>query len=94
MRPESRSSRCPSASFGNAAARRLLLQAELVALDVLHDVVALAPLLELGLDWDDYPEEPVPIDCTILHALERLIPFVAAKAGYRFATTHIKGVNR
>src|SRR5205807_1095004 len=38
---------------------------------------ALVPLLELGLKWDDYPEEPVPDDGTILHALERLLPFVA-----------------
>ena len=55
---------------------------------------ALRPLLELKLDWDQYPEEPVPIDGTILHALERLLPFVARHAGYRFATTHVPGVSR
>ena len=34
---------------------------------------ALKPLFDLRLGWDDYPEEPVPIDGTMLHALERLL---------------------
>src|SRR5262245_17091762 len=38
---------------------------------------ALRPLLSLKLDWSDYPIEPVPSDGTILHALERLLPFAA-----------------
>ncbi len=42
---------------------------------------ALAPLIDLKLDWDDYPDEPLPYDGTILHALERLIPFAARKEG-------------
>jgi glycosyltransferase involved in cell wall biosynthesis len=53
---------------------------------------AVAPLFKLGLTWDDYPQEPAPIDGTILHALERILPFVAQHAGYRYATTHIPGV--
>jgi glycosyltransferase involved in cell wall biosynthesis len=53
---------------------------------------ALSPLFGLKLRWDDYPEEPLPYDGTILHALERLLPFVARHAGYRFATTHVAGV--
>lgn len=53
---------------------------------------ALKPLIDLRLDWHDYPEEPLPIDGTILHAIERLLPFVARHAGYRFLTTHIPGV--
>ena len=53
---------------------------------------ALAPLFKLGLTWDDYPHEPVPIDGTILHALERLMPFVARHTGYGYATTHVPGV--
>lgn len=53
---------------------------------------ALAPLFGLKLDWGDYPEEPVPIDGTILHALERLLPFAAGHAGFRYATTHVPGV--
>ncbi len=53
---------------------------------------ALAPLFKLGIDWDSYPKEPAPIDGTILHALERMLPFVAQHAGYRYATTHVPGV--
>ena len=53
---------------------------------------AVAPLFKLGLTWDDYPDEPVAIDGTILHALERLLPFAAEHAGYRYATTHVPGV--
>jgi len=57
-------------------------------------VAALRPLLSLALDWDDYPLEPVPIDGTILHALERLLPFSAQLAGFTFAETHVPGVMR
>jgi glycosyltransferase involved in cell wall biosynthesis len=57
-------------------------------------VDALRPLFDLQLGWDDYPEEPLPFDGTIMHALERLLPFVARHAGYRFATTYIPGVTR
>jgi glycosyltransferase involved in cell wall biosynthesis len=53
---------------------------------------ALKPLFDLKLGWDDYPPEPIPYDGTVLHALERLLPFVAHYAGYRFATTHVPGV--
>ena len=41
-------------------------------------VEALRPLFNLGLTWQDYPSEPAPRDGTVLHALERLLPFVAA----------------
>lgn len=54
----------------------------------------LRPLLALGLGWGDYPVEPVPRDGTILHAIERLLPFAARHAGYRYATTHVPGVTR
>jgi lipopolysaccharide biosynthesis protein len=53
---------------------------------------ALMPLFDLKLGWDDYPEEPVPIDGTLLHAIERLLPFAARHAGYQYATTHVPGV--
>jgi lipopolysaccharide biosynthesis protein len=53
---------------------------------------ALKPLFDLKLAWDDYPPEPLPYDGTILHAIERLLPFVAQHAGYRVATTHVPGV--
>lgn len=55
---------------------------------------ALRPLLDLGLSAEDFPKEPLPIDGTMLHALERLLPFVAAKAGYAYATTHVDGHRR
>lgn len=55
---------------------------------------ALLPLFDLGLGWDDYPEEPVPHDGTILHALERLVPVVVESRGFRVAVTHIPGIGR
>jgi SAM-dependent methyltransferase/glycosyltransferase involved in cell wall biosynthesis len=50
---------------------------------------ALEPLLRLGLTWDDYPREPLPIDGTMLHALERLLVSVTEDAGYRYLTTYL-----
>ena len=47
---------------------------------------ALQPLLALGLSFSDFPEEPVPYDGTILHALERLMPFIAKHAGFEVAS--------
>ncbi len=55
---------------------------------------ALKPLFDLRLGWDDYPEEPVPIDGTMLHALERLLPVVATHAGFGLTTTHVPGITR
>jgi glycosyltransferase involved in cell wall biosynthesis len=54
---------------------------------------ALEPLLRLGLTLDDFPEEPLPYDGTILHALERLPPFACQLAGFKSAVTHIAGVS-
>jgi len=34
---------------------------------------AMKPLIHLNLQWEDYPEEPIPIDGSMLHALERII---------------------
>jgi lipopolysaccharide biosynthesis protein len=53
---------------------------------------ALEPLLKLKLRWSDYPKEPAPLDGSILHAIERLLPFVAKGAGYGYSTTHVPGV--
>lgn len=55
---------------------------------------ALRPLFDLNLTWDDYPAEPLPIDGTMLHVLERMIPFAARKAGYDYATTYVKNHRR
>jgi len=46
---------------------------------------ALRPLVDLALTPDDYPEEPLPDDGTILHAIERLLPLVARHAGLETA---------
>lgn len=55
---------------------------------------ALKPLFELGLTWDDYPLEPAPYDGSILHAIERMLPFIAESAGFRSAVTYVAGVTR
>lgn len=55
---------------------------------------ALRPLLESGVVWDEYPAEPLPIDGTMLHALERLVPFVVADSGRTYAKTVVPGVVR
>lgn len=53
---------------------------------------AFEPIWRLNLSWHDYPEEPLPIDGSMLHALERMLPSVVQEAGFRYATTFIAGV--
>jgi glycosyltransferase involved in cell wall biosynthesis len=53
---------------------------------------ALQPLLNLRLKWNQYPDEPLPSDGTLLHALERLTPFACQAAGFNLAVTHVPGV--
>ncbi|GEK21639.1 rhamnan synthesis F family protein [Cellulomonas xylanilytica] len=55
---------------------------------------ALRHLLDARLQWDEYPPEPLPIDGTMLHALERIIPFAVEEAGFRFAKSSVPGVRR
>jgi glycosyltransferase involved in cell wall biosynthesis len=55
---------------------------------------ALMPFTRLNLRWDDFPSEPLPIDGTLLHAVERLIPFAAAEAGFSYATTYVRNSKR
>lgn len=57
-------------------------------------VDALRPLFDLELDWDDYPEEPIHHDGTVLHAIERLFGVVASRGQYRMVTTNIPGITR
>ncbi|MGN0432260.1 MAG: rhamnan synthesis F family protein [Lachnospiraceae bacterium] len=45
-------------------------------------VTALKTLLEYPFCLEDFPEEPMEIDGTINHALERILAFVAQDAGY------------
>lgn len=55
---------------------------------------ALEPFLNLRLDWDDYPAEPLPYDGTLLHALERLLSLSLSLTNLTFATTNVPGSTR
>jgi len=55
---------------------------------------ALQPLFDLGLKYEDYPTEPLPYDGSMLHALERILPFVVKKMGYKNVLTNVKGITR
>ncbi len=50
--------------------------------------------VDLELNWNDYPLEPVPIDGTLIHAIERLFGVVPAAVGLTSAVTNIRGVTR
>jgi glycosyltransferase involved in cell wall biosynthesis len=54
----------------------------------------LSPFVDLKLDWEDYPAEPLPYDGSILHALERLFPIVAAHRGMRELLSRCGPANR
>lgn len=54
----------------------------------------LKPLVQLGLDWSDYPEEPLAQDGSILHALERVFGLVAEQMGLSTAVTYVPGISR
>jgi len=56
--------------------------------------VALQPFVDLDLGWEDYPPEPVGIDGTVLHALERLFGVLAECKGLEIAVTNVKGITR
>ncbi|UJJ59572.1 rhamnan synthesis F family protein [Rhodanobacter denitrificans] len=55
---------------------------------------AIRPFFDLGLAWQDYPAEPLPYDGSMLHAIERTLPLVAAKQSTRVALTNVVGVTR
>ena len=55
---------------------------------------ALASLYELNLQWEDYPDEPLSYDGTMLHALERLLPIITEKEGFKVKTTYIDKIAR
>jgi glycosyltransferase involved in cell wall biosynthesis len=55
---------------------------------------ALKPIIDLNLEWEDFPPEPVPYDGTMLHALERMLPLIAEHQGYRYAVTYVPGISR
>ena len=43
---------------------------------------ALAPILNCGLTFDDFPDESGQLDGTIAHAIERAFLFVVETAGF------------
>lgn len=45
-------------------------------------VKAMEPLHNYPWKYEDFPEEPLPIDSTISHAIERIRPFAVQQAGY------------
>lgn len=47
---------------------------------------ALKKLLEKDWEYIDFPEEPMPIDGTISHAIEKILGYVAQDAGYQTGT--------
>lgn len=55
---------------------------------------ALRPFLDAKLTEDDYPAEPLPLDGTSLHAMERLIPLVIEHDGYEYAKTYRPDLHR
>lgn len=55
---------------------------------------ALKPMFDLGLDWDDYPAEPLPYDGSLLHGLERLYGLAATQSGFDIWNTNVPGVTR
>jgi glycosyltransferase involved in cell wall biosynthesis len=50
--------------------------------------------VDLNLNWDDYPLEPVPIDGTLIHAIERMFGVAPAGLGLTSAVTNVRGLTR
>ncbi len=50
--------------------------------------------VSLRLDWKDYPAEPLPVDGTMLHAIERLFGVAPAYFGMRTNVTNVRGLTR
>ena len=55
---------------------------------------ALSPLFNLNMNWDSYPKEPLPNDGTVLHSIERLIPFVNESQGFEHSVTNLPSITR
>ena len=52
---------------------------------------ALEPLWDAGFKTEEFPQEPVPYDGTILHAVERILPSCVEAAGYSWCTVYEPG---
>lgn len=48
---------------------------------------ALAPILESGLTFDDFPPEKAQVDGTLAHAIERIFLYAAESAGFKYVKT-------
>ena len=57
-------------------------------------VDALENFFKLNLQWDDYPEEPLPYDGSLLHAIERLFPMGLVNGVNQCAVTYVERVSR
>jgi lipopolysaccharide biosynthesis protein len=57
-------------------------------------VDALSKLVAADFREEDMPVEPLPIDGTVLHALERMLPLLCEEAGYDYATSYIPDIHR
>ena len=55
---------------------------------------ALDKLVQANFREEDMPAEPLPIDGTVLHALERMLPLLCEDAGYTYSTTYIPHILR
>lgn len=44
--------------------------------------VCLAQLIEMDWEYEDFPKEPLPLDGSLIHIIERTYPFFAQNAGY------------
>jgi len=55
---------------------------------------AIGPLLEANFSFEDFPAEPLPIDGTMAHALERMTAIICGTKGYKWQTTSVRGVVR
>ena len=55
---------------------------------------ALTDIYEQNIKWSDYPKEPIKNDGTLLHAIERILPMVAAKNGYSYRMTYVSRFDR
>jgi glycosyltransferase involved in cell wall biosynthesis/ubiquinone/menaquinone biosynthesis C-methylase UbiE len=54
----------------------------------------LSKFVGLGLAWDDFAPEPLPVDGTMIHAIERLFGVIPGKMGMSCAVTNVRGVTR
>lgn len=54
----------------------------------------LAPLVSRFGDLSEYPDEPLPYDGSMLHALERLLPIHCISNGHGLAVTNVPDITR